>query len=262
MSNPIFYQDSVFFKILRQTVFYVALFFVWKFLFNLKLWPSYLFPSPEQVGETLVVGFKDRSFPIAILITMKRLLIGYGLSIFFGVPIGLLIGKIKVLDETFGGFFVGIQTLPSICWLPLAILWFGLSESAILFVVVMGALMAISIGTHDAVKTMPPIYTRAAMTLGVRGLRLYREIILPAALPGIVTALKQGWTFAWRSLMSGELLFENPGLGHLLQKARGGNDMPLVVAVMIIIMTLGWSVDRFIFSALEQRLRRQRGMSL
>src|SRR5690242_2492191 len=106
----------------------------------------------------------------------------------------------------------------------------------------MGAFMAISIGTHDAVKNLPPIYTRAAMTMGVRGVRLYKEIIFPAALPGIVTALKQGWTFAWRSLMSGELLFDNPGLGHLLQKARGDNDITLIVAVMIVIMALGWSV--------------------
>ena len=103
---------------------------------------------------------------------------------------------------------------------------------------------------------------RAGMTMGVKGFGLYRKIIFPAALPGIVTALKQGWTFAWRSLMSGELLFENPGLGRLLQKARSINDMTQIVAVMVIIMALGWSVDRFIFSSLEQRMRRQRGMAL
>ena len=131
-----------------------------------------------------------------------------------------------------------------------------------MFVVVMGALMAISIGTHDAVKNLPPIYIRAARTMGVRGFRMYREVIFPAALPGIVTGLKQGWSFAWRSLMAGELLFVSPGLGHLLQMGRDLNDISLVVAVMIVIMALGWSVDRLIFSALEQHLRRQRGMSV
>src|SRR5262245_35646031 len=131
-------HDHLLLKILRQVIFYSLLYFLWLFLFSLKIWPSYLFPSPAQVGETLISIFRDGSLFIALRTTMLRLLVGYGISIFLGVPLGFLIGKVKVLHETLGGFFVGIQTLPSICWLPLAILWFGLSEAAILFVVVMG----------------------------------------------------------------------------------------------------------------------------
>ena len=123
-------------RILRQLIFYSLLLAAWQFLFSLKIWPQYLFPSPQQVLETLVDGFKNRTFPIGIGVSLKRLVVGYGISAVFGVALGLLIGKIKVLDETVGGFFVGLQTLPSICWLPLAILWFGLNEAAITFVVV------------------------------------------------------------------------------------------------------------------------------
>ena len=124
----------------------------------------------------------------------------------------------------------------------------------------MGSVLAISMGTDDAVKNLPPIYIRAARTMGVRGVRLYREVIFPAALPGIVSALKQGWSFAWRSLMDGELLFVSPGLGHLLQMGRDLNDISQVAAVMVIIMLLGWSVDRFLFSTWEDSIRSRRGM--
>jgi len=144
-------------KILRQIIFYGLLLAFWKFLFNLKIWPPYLFPSPEQVWETLMTGFQNKSFIFGIGVSLRRLLIGYSISIFFGTLLGLLIGKFKILDETIGGFFVGLQTLPSICWLPLAILWFGLNEAAIIFIVVMGSLLSITIATDSGVKNIQPI---------------------------------------------------------------------------------------------------------
>ena len=246
----------------QRLLFYLLLLAIWFGLAKARFWPPYLFPSPPDVLQTMHQGFTDHSFAIGILKSLKRIALGYSFSAVVGILLGLWTARVSWMENTVGSLVVGLQTLPSICWLPAAILWFGLSEGAILFVVIMGALMAISIGTHDAVKNLPPIYNRAALTMGVRGFRLYREVIFPAALPGIVTALKQGWSFAWRSLMAGELLFVSPGLGHLLQMGRDLNDISLVVAVMIVIMALGWSVDRFIFSALEQRLRRQRGMNL
>lgn len=246
----------------QRVVFYLALFLTWLWIARMKFWPGYLFPDPSSVLQTLRQGFGDHSFAIGILKSMKRIGVGYAFSAMAGITLGLLTARVRWLENTVGSLIVGLQTLPSICWLPAAILWFGLSEGAIMFVVVMGALMAISIGTHDAVKNLPPIYTRAALTMGVKGVRLYREVIFPAALPGIVSGMKQGWSFAWRSLMAGELLFVSPGLGHLLQMGRDLNDISLVVAVMMVIMALGWTVDRLLFSALEQRLRRQRGMAL
>ncbi len=244
----------------QQILFYSALFLSWVWIAHQKFWPSYLFPSPQDVGSTLARGFGDHSFEIGLWTSLKRIGIGYGFSALVGIPLGLLTARIRWLDNTLGSFIIGLQTLPSICWLPAALLWFGLSDAAILFVVIMGSVLAISIGTDDAVKNLPPIYTRAARTMGVRGFRLYKDVIFPAALPGIVSALKQGWSFAWRSLMAGELLFVSPGLGHLLQMGRDLNDISLVAAVMVLIMLLGWSVDRFIFSSLEETIRARRGM--
>ena len=156
-------------KITRQVVFYTLLIAVWEFFFRLKLWPQYLFPSPGQVLETLADGFKNKTFLVAIGVSLRRLVIGYAISMFFGTLLGLVIGKVRALDETVGGFFVGLQTLPSICWLPLAILWFGLSESAITFVVVMGSLLSITIATDGGVKNIQPIYLKAGENMGARG---------------------------------------------------------------------------------------------
>src|SRR3989338_4755404 len=212
-------------RILRQAVFYALLLGLWHLLFLLRLWPRYLFPSPSDVWQTLVAGFADKTFLVGIGVSLKRLLMGYFISIFFGTLIGLVIGKVRVLDETVGGFFVGLQTLPSICWLPLAILWFGLSESAITFVVVMGSLFSITMATDGGVKNIPPIYLRAGQNLGARGAQMFLSVVLPAALPSILLSLKQGWSFAWRSLMAAEIIFVSLGLGHLLNMGRELNDM-------------------------------------
>ena len=248
------------YKIVRQIIFYALLIGLWQTLFSLKIWPPYLFPSPAQVSETLVEGFKNKTFLIGIGVSLRRLGIGYGISIALGTALGLLIGKFKLLDETVGGFFAGLQTLPSICWLPLAILWFGLNESAIIFVVVMGSLLSITIATDGGVKNIQPIYLRAGRNMGAQGTRLFTEVILPAALPSILMGLKQGWSFAWRSLMAGEILFVSLGLGHLLNMGRELNDMSQVIAVMIVIIAIGIFMDMLVFGSLEKRTRQLWGL--
>ena len=155
---------------------------------------------------------------------------------------------------------LGLQVLPSICWLPLAILWFGLNEQAIQFVVVMGAFLSIAIATDSGIRNIPPIYVRAAETMGIGGFSLYRRVILPAAFPSIITGMKLGWSFAWRSLMAGELLFVSVGLGNLLQVGRELHDIAQVVAVMIMIVTIGLFFDRLIFAELEKRVRLKWGV--
>lgn len=248
------------FKILKQVVFYASLILLWQFLFSLKLWPQYLFPSPGQVLQTLGEGFKNASFLIAIGISMKRLLIGYTISVFFGTALGLLIGKFKTLDETVGGFLVGLQTLPSICWLPLAILWFGLNESAIIFIVIMGSLLSITIATDGGVKNIQPIFLRAGRNMGAKGTQMFVDVVLPASLPSILMGLKQGWSFAWRSLMAGEILFVSLGLGHLLNMGRELNDMSQVIAVMIVIVVIGVVMDMLVFGILELKVRKIWGL--
>ena len=159
----------------------------------------------------------------ATVITMRRLLIGYFIGIIGGLPLGLLTARWNVMHDTIGTTALGLQTLPSVCWVPLALLWFGQTEAAMLFVVVMGTLWSVVIATDTGVRNVPPIYRRAALTMGSKSLHIWFKVILPAALPFIVSGMKQGWAFAWRSLMAAEIfvtILTGFGLGQLLHYGR------------------------------------------
>jgi len=247
-------------KSIRQISFYFILFAVWEALVLLKFWPEYLFPSPFKVFETMAAGFKEASFLFAIGISLKRILIGYGISIVFGGLLGLLMGKSKFISDTVGGLVLSLQTLPSICWLPLALLWFGLNEQAIIFVAIMGALFSITIATYSGVRNVSPLYIKAGKNMGAKNITLFWEVIIPAALPSIIPGLRQGWSFAWRSLLAGELLFANLGLGYLLMMGRELNDMSQVIAVMIMIAAISVLADKFVFGRIEASIRRKWGM--
>jgi NitT/TauT family transport system permease protein len=233
---------------------------IWEAAYRLALWPRYLFPSPLEVFRTLQEGFLDKTFIIGITASLRRILIGYLISLVMGTLLGLALGRVRLLRETLGSLVLGLQTLPSICWLPLALLWFGLNESAIIFVVVMGALLSITIATESGVRNVPPLLVSAGRNMGARGFRMLVEVVIPAALPSMVTGMKQGWSFAWRSLMAGELLYVSVGLGHLLTLGRELNDMSQVMAVMLVIIGIGLLVDRMIFARIETNLRRRWGL--
>ena len=245
----------------RRIAFLVLLVSTWDAVFRLGLYEGFLFPSPEEVAATFVRGLRDGSFLIGVAVSLRRILVGYGISLAIGISLGLAIGRFRLLEDTVGSLVFGLQTIPSICWLPFAILWFGLSESAILFVVVMGALLSIVIATDDGVKNTPPLLVRAGRTMGLSGLSLYVRVVLPSALPAIVSGMKLGWSFAWRSLMAGELLFVSAGLGHLLTVGRDLNDMSLVIAVMILIVLVGLVIERLVFGTAEQIIRRRWGLA-
>src|SRR5579862_4830294 len=247
-------------RAVRYIVFYGALFGLWTLLAELKVWPPYLFPTPWGVAESLYAGFADHSYWIAIRVSMQRVLIGYGISVILGMVLGLGVASNKFLEETMGGLLVSLQSLPSICWLPLAVLWFGLTEKAILFVVVMGSLLSVTIAMEDGRKQMPKIYKMAGRNLGAKGLQLFWYVLLPASLPFILSGLKQGWAFAWRSLISGEMIFISLGLGQLLMMGRDLNDMSQVIAVMLLIIGIGYIVDGLVFKALEYRLQQKWGL--
>lgn len=245
----------------KYLLFYSVLIAVWVILAKMKVWPPYIFPTPWGVGEAMWAGFADHSFWIAIVVSMKRMLVGYGVSVVLGMILGLGIASSKFLEETVGGLLVSLQSLPSICWLPIAVLWFGLTEKAILFVVVMGSLLSVTISMETGRKQLPKIYSMAGRNLGAKGLQLFLHVTLPASLPYIVTGLKQGWAFAWRSLISGEMIFVSLGLGQLLMMGRDLNDMSQVIAVMILIIALGYIVDGLVFKTLEKRLQEKWGLA-
>jgi sulfonate transport system permease protein len=245
----------------RQAIFYGILIGFWLLLAKLKVWPPYVFPTPQGVLESLRAGFADHSFWIAIAVSMKRMLLGYSLSVVLGMVLGLGVASNKFLEETLGGLLVSLQSLPSICWLPLAVLWFGLTEKAILFVVVMGSLLSVTIAMETGRQQMPKIFGMAGRNLGASGFKLFWYVLLPASLPYIVSGLKQGWAFAWRSLISGEMIFVSLGLGQLLMMGRDLNDMSQVIAVMILIIAIGYIVDGLVFRTVERRLQQKWGLA-
>ncbi|MFH1536389.1 MAG: ABC transporter permease [Patescibacteria group bacterium] len=241
-------------------IFFMLLIFIWWIIYKLNFWPSWLFPSPQKVIKTMIKGFSNSTFEWGIIVSLKRLFIGFFFSLLVGTILGFLLAKIKILHETVGFLVLGLQTLPSICWLPLALLWFGLNEKAIIFVIIMGSLMSITISMEGAVRNIPPLFVRAGKTLGIKGWKLFRYVIIPAILPEFITGLKQGWSFAWRSLMSGEMLFITLGLGQLLMMGRELNDMSQVIAVMIVIIAIGILFDRFLFGIAQNSIRRKWGL--
>jgi len=246
----------------RKSSFYVLVIMIWEVASRVGVWPRFLFPAPSEVLQTLLQGFADRTFIFGILASVRRILLGYSISLVAGVLLGLGISRNKLIAETIGSLILGLQTLPSICWLPLALLWFGLNESAIIFVVVMGALLSITTATESGIKNAPPLLIKAGQNMGARGPRLLFEVIVPAALPSIITGMKQGWSFAWRSLMAGELLYGSVGLGNLLTVGRELNDMSQVLAVMLIIIIIGLCADYLVFTRLERGMRRRWGFEV
>ena len=225
--------------------------------------PEYVLPSPVRVVGQLGTLLSEGEFYRAIAITLRRALTGYALAVLVGTVVGASVARVRPLRTAVGSLITGLQTMPSIAWFPLAILLFQLSESAILFVVVLGAAPSIANGLIAGVDHVPPLLLRAGRVLGASGLRLYRHVILPASLPSFVAGLKQGWAFAWRSLMAGELLVilaNRPSIGARLQFARELSDAPALLALMIVVLMIGIVVDG-VFNQVDGHIRRRRGLT-
>ncbi|SEA28603.1 MULTISPECIES: ABC transporter permease [unclassified Mycobacterium] len=223
---------------------------------------SVILPGPVAVGATLWQQLHDPVLWQAVSTTMARALIGFGLSLLIGTVIGSVLSRNKLLRSTFGPLITGLQTMPAIAWFPFAIIFFGLDTSAILFVIVIGAAPSVALGVISGADHIPPLQLRAAKTMGLRRFALYRHVILPASLPTFVSGLRQGWAFAWRSLMAGELVVMVAGtasIGVLLENAQNMSDMPLAIAVMIVVLVIGIIIDS-VFAAADRQIRRYWGL--
>jgi len=265
----------------------------WEAAYRTIGWRAWIFPAPSHIVDSVVsmlgghtyfgepfhkgwpgkpsdiISISTASTPFfqqplieANIVSALRLLAGFSLSVFLGAMLGAVMWRWREMDQLLGPLFLGLQTLPSVCWVPLGIIVFGLNEKGILFVLVMGSFSGVAISLRDGLRTIPPLYQRAGMMLGARGWRMYRYVLLPASLPALAGSLRQGFSFAWRSLMGAEVIFavQRHGLGWLLQTGRDFNDVAQVVAVMIVMVMIGMLADRFGFARLERHIAARFGL--
>lgn len=213
------------------------------------------FASPLKVANSLYGLAKDNTLGIAVAISLRRIITGYLISLIIGLALGGLMVKLRgTAGSGLSKLVAALQTMPNVCWVPFAVLWFGKNEKAILFVIIIGSVFAVSMATEAGINNLNPTYLRVAQMTGARGVTLFKEVIFPAAIPIIVSGLKQGWAFAWRGLIAGEMISSMSGLGEILNHGKQHNDINEIVAVMVVIVIIGLIVDRLVFENIENRV--------
>ena len=234
---------------------------IWQFLYAIEWKPHYVFPSPGQAVQSIFDNWSVIS--TAIRNTLGRAVYGYALALALGVTVGGLVARNKILRAAIGSMITGLQTMPSVAWFPAALLLFQFKDAAIIFVVVMGAAPSIANGLISGIDNISPVLLRAGQVMGARRFTAFRTVILPAAMPTFIGGLKQGWAFAWRSLLAGELIVLIPGkfsLGQQLDASRQLADAPGVYGMMIVIFVIGVLVDTFVFGYAERKIRTRYGL--
>ena len=254
-------------NITGEILFLLGVILLWQILYmigvdGLGIWKSYAMPSPSGVWNSFTEMIKQGTLLSAIGNSLLRGAIGYILSLMIGEVIGVFMNHFSFLHKNLRPLIMGIQTLPSICWVPLSILWFGLTQTAIIFVVIMGSAFSMAIAVDNAILNVPPIYKKAALTMGADQKQIYWKVIFPASLPELISGMKQGWSFAWRALMSGEVMTTSIGLGQTLMTGRNLADINQVMLVMVVIVVVGIVIDQVIFHNLEKRILRKRGLTI
>lgn len=218
-------------------------------------------PSPLAVWDALVDGLRAGTIQEAALKTLIRLAFSFVVAVVLGTGLGVLLALNEFARRAIRPLIVALQITPFVAWVPLAVVWFGVSERAVVFVTIVGSFPAMALATLQAIRQVPPLYERAGRTLGARGWTLYRKIVVPAALPGMMAGLQQAWGFAWKALMAGELIIAGvraTGLGHLLQRSQ--DDVPMLIATVAVIVVIGVLVEYLIFGTVDRRIRRRRGL--
>jgi NitT/TauT family transport system permease protein len=244
----------------------VALVLVWQLVVLLHVKPTYMLPGPGDVWASLVQQARAGHLGEAISNSVRRAALGYAAALVIGTLVGVAVSRLAVLRTGVGSLLAALLSLPSVTWVPIGILWFGLSDATIYFVVILGAFPSIARGVISAVDQIDPLILRLAGSLGARGFDLYRHFLLPAALPGYLAGMQQAWAFSWRSLMAAELITSSGsllglGLGHLLYDGQEQVDMPLALAAIVGILAVGLVVEEALFRPLGRSVLRRRGLA-
>lgn len=251
-------------RLLSPLIAIAVIILIWQIVFWMQLQPDYVLPGPLQVLDALTAQAEQDLLWQSVFNSIRRAAQGFIISIIVATPIGLALGFYPKLRAIFGPILTGLQQLPSVAWVPAAIIWFGLSDATIFTVVLLGAVPSIANGLLAGMDQIPPIYLRAGQVMGAKGFGRTWRIVLPAAWPGYLAGLEQGWAFAWRSLMAAELIAVSPalgpGLGQMLDTGRSLGDMALILGAIAMIMAVGILIERLIFSPLRQRTLRNRGL--
>ncbi|MGB8651781.1 MAG: ABC transporter permease [Mycobacteriales bacterium] len=245
-------------------VFLFLLVGVWQLVYRAGVVPAYRLPSPGDTVAALRDQWRTGDLQEAVWNSVRRGALGFLASLLLGTPLGLLVGRVRPVRRAVGPILSGLQSLPSVAWVPAAILWFGTSDATIYFVVLLGAVPSIANGMVSGLDQVPPLFLRVGRVLGARGLASARYVLLPAALPGYVGGLRQGWAFSWRSLMAAELISRTPdlglGVGQLLDLSRQNSDIAGVIAGVLTILVIGIAIELCVFAPLERRVLRRRGL--
>ncbi|MCX5600731.1 ABC transporter permease [Streptomyces phaeochromogenes] len=251
-------------KIFPPIVAVALVLVVWQVLVWAKVTDSYKLPAPSAVWDEVSEAWLQGTLLEYIWTSVSRGLLGFLMALAIGTPLGLLVARVKFVRAAIGPILSGLQSLPSVAWVPPAVLWLGLNDSMMYAVILLGAVPSIANGLVSGVDQVPPLYLRAGRTLGATGLRGTWHIVIPAALPGYLAGLKQGWAFSWRSLMAAEIIASSPdlgiGLGQLLENGRTANSMSMVFLAILLILIVGIAIDLLIFSPLERWVLRSRGL--
>ena len=252
-------------SVLPPVVFLALLVVVWQLVYVAKLKPSYALPGPSDVAQTFWSTVQDGRALEAVWTSLSRGAFGFALSLVVGTLLGLAMWASRWLRAAIGPIVSGLQSLPSVAWVPAAIIWFQLSDAAIYSVVLLGAIPSIANGLLTGMKQVPPLFDRVGRVLGLSTLGRVRYVLLPAALPGYVGGLRQGWAFAWRSLMAAELITYSPrlglGLGQLLDIGRELSQMSLVITAIVLILVVGIAIELLVFAPIERGILARRGLT-
>lgn len=251
-------------KVLPPITAVVLVLVVWQVLVWAKVTDSYKLPAPSAVWDEVEASWRQGTLLEYIWTSVQRGLFGFLMALAIGTPLGLIVARIRFVRAAIGPILSGLQSLPSVAWVPPAVIWLGLNDSMMYAVILLGAVPSIANGLVAGVDQIPPLVLRAGRTLGARGLRSAWHIVMPAALPGYVAGLKQGWAFSWRSLMAAEIIAQSPdlgiGLGQLLEAGRTNSSMSQVFLAILLILIVGIAIDLLIFSPLERWVLRSRGL--